>query len=144
MVWHLISMWCWSAAHSGGTQICTRPPTLCLLRNRPLDPFRILGCCIRPIPTCLLFSHFQSLSGPIPVGTTYTTTILSDINTIAHPKPLSIPYSLQSWHPVSQLLPQCCHTWLPISDWLILMITTSCTLPVSMPWLPDVNPSFLI
>ena len=57
----------------------------------PSDLFQTLGCHIRPISTCLLFSHFQSISGTIPVGTTYTTTILSNIDTITHPKPLSTP-----------------------------------------------------
>ena len=88
---HLTPSECWSATHSGSTWIHTCPPTSCLLRNQPLDPFWTLGCHIGPIPTCLLFSHFRSLSGTIPVGTTYTTTIPSDINTITHPKPLSTP-----------------------------------------------------
>ena len=57
---------CWSATHSGSTWIHTCPPTSCLLRNQPLDPFWTLGCHIGPIPTCLLFSNSQSLSGPIP------------------------------------------------------------------------------
>ena len=43
----------------------------------------------------LLFLDFRSISGTIPVGTTYTTTISSDINTIAHPKPPSTPSPLQ-------------------------------------------------
>ena len=52
----------------------------------PSGLFRISGCRIGPVPTCPLFSHFRSPSGTIPVGTTYTTTKPSDINTLAHPR----------------------------------------------------------
>ena len=63
------------------------------LRTRfvPSDLFRTSGCRIGPTPTCPLFSHFRSPSGAIPVGTTCTTTIPSDIDTITHPKPPSTP-----------------------------------------------------
>ena len=58
------------------------------LRTRfvPSDLFWISGCRIGPVPTCPLFSHFQSPSGTIPIGTTYTTTKPSDIDILAHLK----------------------------------------------------------
>ena len=62
----------------------------------PSDLFRTSGCHIGPIPTCPLFSHFRSPSGTIPVGTTYTTTKPSDIDTLAHLKLPSTPSPLQT------------------------------------------------
>ena len=68
------------------------------LRTRivPSDLFRIPGCRIGPVPTCPLFLHFQSPSGTIPVGTTYTTTKPSDIDILAHPKLPSTRSPLQT------------------------------------------------
>ena len=81
------------------------------LRTRfvPSDLFRISGCRIGPIPTCPLFSHFWSPSGTIPVGTTYTTTKPSDIDTLAHPKLPSTPLPSSTLTSSVPTLPQCCH-----------------------------------